>query len=295
MAQSKRKKASSTSTTSSTAKRSRKRPSTATTKNAVTKQNPTNGNTILPRKKPEGPISMPIVILDSGGWTVKHGTVIPKIKSKKDTEDNTTVPPTTTNNDDTPQTNETSAQVTYTETPNLTAKLRHQLAVLVGDEIYSVKNKAQLEFKHPLERGYCTDLECQLKVWKRVLQREHEKRFPDPSSTPSNPQPMGRFTKKLTKKKTLPTMPTFTESNPHCAFLLTQPFTPTALSDRIDEILFMNLGFQSVSKRLIQCMSAHNYLKTTKDTTSCCLVVDSGFSLTHIVPTLDTKAVVSIF
>ena len=88
-------------------------------------------------------------------------------------------------------------------------------------------------------------------------------------------------------------------SFPQCAFLLTQPFTPTTLSDRIDEMLFLDLGFHRVSKRLIQCMSAFHYLETSSNTTAtttttCCLVVDSGFSLTHIVPTVNARAVVSI-
>lgn len=242
-----------------------------------------NTKSNIHQKKEEVPISMPIVVLDSGGWTVKHGTIFPKIKTKKDADSTTSNQQTLNENTDS-QSIEGDTNNTYTETPNLTAKLRHQLAVLVGDEIHTVKNKAQLELKHPLERGYCTDLGCQIEVWRRVLQREHDKRFP--GLTSSNQ-------KKFKKKKPPPSMNTYiTESNPHCAFLLTQPFTPTTLSDRIDEILFSDLGFQRVSKRLVQCMSAFHYLKTTKDTTSCCLVVDSGFSFTHIVPTLDATAVV---
>ena len=37
--------------------------------------------------------------------------------------------------------------------PNCTARPKQQLQVLVADEIYTIKNHAQLEFSRPLERG----------------------------------------------------------------------------------------------------------------------------------------------
>lgn len=55
--------------------------------------------------------------------------------------------------------------------PNCTARPRQQLRVLVADEIYSIKNQAQLEVTRPLERGVLTNAGCQREVWQRCLER----------------------------------------------------------------------------------------------------------------------------
>ena len=282
MGQNKRKKSSPATSASSNAKRTRRKTTSASTKASKASKKPSQETSQVEQKKEEIPSSMPIVILDTGGWTIKHGTVSPRDLQgpEKASTANAKL------NHPDASTNDLNIDAFfYNETPNLTARLKHQLAVLVGDEIHTVKNKAQLQLNHPLERGYCTDFACQLEVWRRVLQREYEIHH-SPQQYPS------KFNS-VKKKNSKPVNAHFPESIPQCAFLLTQPFTPTTLSDRIDEILFLDLGFQRVSKRLIQCMSAHHYLQTTKDTSSCCLVVDSGFSMTHIVPTIDAKAVVS--
>ena len=53
------------------------------------------------------------------------------------------------------------------------AKPKHQLTTLISNEIHSVKNKAQLTFTYPLERGYTTDLGTQFQIWGHVLDREN--------------------------------------------------------------------------------------------------------------------------
>lgn len=53
--------------------------------------------------------------------------------------------------------------------PNCTARPRQQLRVLVGDEIYSIKNLAQLEVTRPLERGILVNAGCQREVWARCF------------------------------------------------------------------------------------------------------------------------------
>ena len=100
--------------------------------------------------------------------------------------------------------------------------------------------------------------------------------------------------------------------------LLTQPFTPRSISDRVDEVWFRDLGFVRVGKILGQCAASARYVDPEgrgelrlvnggviregegaeaqishpdDDETECCLVVDSGFSLTHVVPTYQCQAV----
>jgi actin-related protein 6 len=194
-----------------------------------------------------------ILILDSGGWTVKHG-LCGRMKA--------------------PQ-----------QVPNAIARLKHQLATLVADEIETrVKNKSQLEVTRPYERGYCTNLYCLLQVWTRIVVDLYGISIP---------------------------------ADHACVVLLTPPFTPTVLDDAIDQTVFTDLGFGRCIKLLLPSMAAYRYLHHTNSTgntsknrteengtttnvlapfsldgTQCCCVVDSGFSFTHVVPTVNTKAVV---
>lgn len=200
-----------------------------------------------------------IVLLDSGGWTVKHGMCgVTKA----------------------PQ-----------QVPNAVARLKHQLATLVADEIDTrVKNKSQLVVTRPYERGYCTNLYCLLQVWTRILVDLYGIPIPAPHV---------------------------------CLILLTPPFMPTVLEDAIDQTVFTDLGCGRCIKLFLPSMAAYRYLyhnptitaATTSNTeaeedntiatnfqapysfdgTQCCCVVDSGFSFTHIIPTIDTKAVVRNF
>ena len=105
-------------------------------------------------------------------------------------------------------------------------------------------------------------------------------------------------------------------------FCLHQPFTPRNILEKEDEIWFRDFGFGRVQRRLGVCCSAFRYLQIVKegcyidakeqqrqkeqqqqrhndatriidDETGCCCVIDSGFSLTHVVPTVDARAIVS--
>jgi actin-related protein len=91
--------------------------------------------------------------------------------------------------------------------------------------------------------------------------------------------------------------------------ILTQPFTPGVIQDAIDQTIFFDLGIQNIIQLLQPSMAAFRYLHGTNDNdplldniisaapfsidgTECCCVVDSGFSFTHVVPTINTKVVV---
>ena len=54
--------------------------------------------------------------------------------------------------------------------PNCTARPRQQLQVLVADEIFTIKNHAQLEFSRPLERGVLVNAGAQRDVWERCFE-----------------------------------------------------------------------------------------------------------------------------
>ena len=55
--------------------------------------------------------------------------------------------------------------------PNCTARPKQQLQVLVADEIYTIKNHAQLEFSRPLERGVLVHAGAQRDVFERCFSK----------------------------------------------------------------------------------------------------------------------------
>lgn len=212
---------------------------------------------------------------------IKYGLVFPKQKSGK---------------------NPTSVQSGVNKMSsmyNATARPPHQLAVLAGDEITSMKNLGQLSWNHPTERGMVTDGETQLRVWARALELLGV--VPTPmmnvgvsgSGGTSFLATLAASRRARPKEAAAP--PPKAHSSGNCAFvLLEQPFVPSVISECVDNILFRELGLGRVVKVLSPCMAAVKYLSQSpeempktwlNDETQCCLVVDSGYSATHVVPT----------
>ena len=257
-----------------------------------------SSSTAVPDRGP-----LPTLILDSGGWTVKHGTVLPSSASAPASAATT------------------AAAAAPRLSPNATAKPHHQLTILCADQISQIANQGQLIYSRPLERGYITDLTAQLRVWRRVCELEGVLVQPVALTAEDAAELSGvwaattmaagskkrgagssRAATPANAELPVPTLP-----STHCqVVLLTQPFTPKSISERVDEVWFRDLGFVRVGKILGQCAAAaryadpeerkelrlvHNDVPPDDDGTECCLVVDSGFSLTHVVPTYQCQAV----
>mmetsp|Transcript_39338 Transcript_39338/g.57876 ORF Transcript_39338/g.57876 Transcript_39338/m.57876 type:complete len:654 (-) Transcript_39338:40-2001(-) len=256
---------------------------------------------------PSNPRIQRIVILDSGGWTIKHGTIcITNAKTKEEEGEK----------EESHNATKASSSSRPRQVPNATAKLKHQIANLIGDEINTVKDKSQLEISRPIERGYCVNLGLQLTIWKKVLEDEGiSPRNSYNGNTAANVAStlmMGtkKKKKKLKKKQVSSTEKEEEEeeeersliSSMSCGCLvLTQPFTPSVISEGVDEVMLGDLGFGVLGKVLVQCMAAYRYISghlenrsndcLATDGTECCCVVDSGFSFTHVVPTVGAKAI----
>ena len=253
---------------------------------------------------------MNVAILDSGGWTLKYGlthTADASLPSSNNVSTNSS------NMEE-----EDRAKISaYRIMPNATGKLKHQISVLVGDEIHSIKNKGKLVFQRPLERGYCTDWGTQLSIWSRallshpispLLSASHSVAMVGTSKKRKLASPSSKV---ASLDQTLPSI-----SNT-CCFILTQPCTPLSILENMEEILFKDLEFGSIIYRLAACMAAYRYNstkrltlerqgknsfdpitnmkmlhdRTVQDISRCCLVVDSGFSCTHVVPTYKEMAI----
>jgi hypothetical protein len=234
-----------------------------------------------------------ILILDSGGWEVKHG-LIPVAEKIAGIESPLEKYASCHEGCDQKNDRSKNAQLIIPgSVPNAVAKMKHQLAVLVGDQIKTVSNKSQLDVTRSVERGYCTNPGVQLKVWNRILELE---RISTPATKNTLPE----------KAKVSPTI----SSSACCCTLLTQPFAPCTIDEITDELIFDDLGFSMCAKVMGQCMAAFMYSSDSvrssrrspsdtddniisNDCSGCCCVVDSGFSLTHIVPTVNSMAFVS--
>ena len=184
---------------------------------------------------PTTPRSVPIttfLVMDTGGWTVKHGSFNNHNHGEK--SDSVT-------NDDDHSNNmkgTTNLVIAPNQSPNTRAKPKHQLTLLTADEIYSIQNKGQLEFIRPMERGYVTDLGTQMAIWERILDMEGI------ATIASSSVNKRKTSAKAAKARSPP--PSTTNATSTAVLLLNQPFTPRTILDREDEIWFRDFGFAKV-------------------------------------------------
>ena len=227
----------------------------------------------LPLQSYAGPL--PTLLLDNGGWTIKHALLKPNPTSD-------------------------TAKILPTLSQNLSAKPKHQLTTLFSSQINSIHNKSQLVISRPLERGYIVDLGTQFQIWDYILELENL----NPKHSFSNYTTVTAkdLVKPTASKRSSPIHDGLTFTHTSAVFLLMQPFTPRCIIEKEDECWFRDFGFARVGRRLGACCSAYKYLQDGKtaslegseyedDDTGCCLVVDCGFSMTSIVPTVHAQAI----
>lgn len=339
-------------------KRKSPTPSSSTTKTSSTTSTSTStsassGATVPLILLPPSLIGRPLptLILDSGGWTIKHDIIYPSTSAAASTsgEEESSKPHNcSTRNINTSTC--TSARTVAAPTPpkqsyNVIAKPKHVLTTLISNEINTIQNKSNLIFKRPLERGYTTDLGVQFQIWDYILSIENLECKHSFSNggvsggvlSQSNTTVKGGTTKgggagvssSSNRASPMPGGKIYTHTA--AVVCLHQPFTPRNLLEKEDDIFFRDFGFGRVHRILGVCCSAFEYLRLVKekktkkekkesiggggggddeddekkknvfgctilddDDTGCCCVIDSGFSLTHVVPTVDARAIVSL-
>lgn len=173
----------------------------------------------------------------------------------------------------------------------------------MGDEIELVNNTANLQYIRPFDRGYLTNWDSEHQVWNRAFGENklkvgrlsfwvcvsicvalHDCVCVSAASPTSHSQPPA--THIYTHKQVVPA---------ETRLLLTEaPFTPTSLSSFSTQVIFEEFGFAACAKLPAPILSAYNYSRsastTSTNTGDCVLVVDSGFSFTHVVPIYKSKA-----
>lgn len=124
-----------------------------------------------------------------------------------------------------------------------------RLKTFTANQLDEIKDPSGLFYILPFQKGYLVNWDVQRKVWEHLFGKEMFKvDFADTS------------------------------------IIVTEPyFNFTSIQESMNEILFEEYQFQSVLRTNAGSLAAHQYFHT-KPSELCCLVVDSGFSFTHIVP-----------
>ncbi|XP_018515650.1 LOW QUALITY PROTEIN: actin-related protein 6 [Lates calcarifer] len=129
-----------------------------------------------------------------------------------------------------------------------------RLKTFTANQLDEIKDPSGLFYILPFQKGYLVNWDVQRKVWDHLFGKEMFKvEFADTS------------------------------------VIITEPyFNFTSIQESMNEILFEEYQFQSALRTNAGFLAAHHYFHT-KPSELCCLVVDSGFSFTHIVPYCRSK------
>ncbi|XP_040895245.1 actin-related protein 6 isoform X1 [Toxotes jaculatrix] len=129
-----------------------------------------------------------------------------------------------------------------------------RLKTFTANQLDEIKDPSGLFYILPFQKGYLVNWDVQRKVWDHLFGKEMFKvEFADTS------------------------------------IIITEPyFNFTSIQESMNEILFEEYQFQSALRTNAGSLSAHHYFHT-KPSELCCLVVDSGFSFTHISPYCRSK------
>ena len=147
-------------------------------------------------------------------------------------------------------------QVEPTLAPNLTAKVKKSMQYLVSEQVTQYQNGALLEFTRPFERGYLTNWQAEIEVWAHLFH-----------NSKCSPQ--------------------------ETALVVTEPLLNLfSIQSDMNEIVYEYFGFKEYVRRPAAWFSANkcmNYKQYDLENLSACVIVDSGFSFTHIAPFVDGK------
>ena len=164
-------------------------------------------------------------------------------------------------------------EINPSKMPNCMGKIHKQMNILVGDQLNECFNGSLLNYTRPFDRGYLNNMACEVEVWTRIFDKDHL------NVTPSD--------------NTL----VMTES----------PLNPESLQNDLNEVVFEDFGFKNCIRKPASWFSAYEFSQTMASSTpnfssestlqvshapqtpTCCTIVDSGFSFTHIFPIIDLK------
>jgi len=150
--------------------------------------------------------------------------------------------------------------------PNVIAKHKTKSSgsagsVFIGDQLeIDCQTFASLLYKRPIERGYLVDCETQAVIWDHIFSNYFSEMVFDETRI----------------------------------FLPHQPFTPKTIQKDICQLLFEYFGFKEYASFSSQFLSFYGYLNEVESSdnkikqSKSALVIDSGFSFSHIYPIVNS-------
>lgn len=141
---------------------------------------------------------------------------------------------------------------------NCTAKVNKSMQYLISEQIHQYsQNSSLLHFIRPFDRGYLNNWQCEIEVWNYLFQLQQ---FKDMQISDTS-------------------------------LIVTEPLLNlNTLQNDYNEVIFEYFGFKEYLRRPSPWFSMYEFCCNnnwnTNDLNSC-IIVDSGFSFTHIIPFID--------
>lgn len=163
-------------------------------------------------------------------------------------------------------------KIGYAGTDNTHARISNSITrsrdrkTYIGNQVLDCKDYAGLVFRRPHEKGQLVSWETQKAIWDHAF-FARDAGFETPKGLGVNPE--------------------------ETSLILTEiPMSLPALSSHMDQIVFEEYGFQSYYRCTAASLVPWNDLsslfgdseKPASNVSECALVVDSGFSATHVIP-----------
>ena len=144
--------------------------------------------------------------------------------------------------------------------PNCAVKTKNNKQRLVGEELEQfVGDLSGLVYRRPFDKGYLINWDLQKEIWDFEHAQKRINAKIDPSST---------------------------------KLLMTEPlFTPDILAKISNQVLFEEYGFESVLTASAPGLTWLHRQATQNSPSPCGLVVDVGYSFTHVVPFYDNHLI----
>eukprot|EP00794_Sanderia_malayensis_P012812 gene12812-14125_t len=142
--------------------------------------------------------------------------------------------------------------------PNCCSKAKSERRKLfIADQLNECKDYSGLYYILPFQKGYLVNWDVQRQIWDYIFSKD-----------------------------------CMNVDLSDLNLILTEPqFNFTSIKECTDEILFEEYRVKSLLRTTAAQLSAFKHTNDAKEKPFCCLVVDSGFSFSHIVPVLDGKLV----
>ncbi|KAJ3574134.1 hypothetical protein NP233_g1962 [Leucocoprinus birnbaumii] len=143
--------------------------------------------------------------------------------------------------------------------PNAVIRSKGDKATYFGHEFERCSDYSSLHYRLPLEKGYIVDWDAQKAIWDGIFSTE-----------------------------------VFNVDTTEASLLLTEPyFNLPNVQDVYDQLVFEEYEFQSYFRCTSASLIPHGSLfkRPRQPRPECCIVVDSGFSYTHIVPIMENRVV----